>query len=112
MGLYNPRTPSSCEPDFILSLAEARVLVRSGEATWINNYRSVRLVHLILALRGQSCHPGKLILQFVAGEFHAIRAIESWKPTFPPPLPIVVVDAERIQGPYSTWQEAAPMAAD
>ena len=92
-----------------------RELYRDGEATYFSNSlgeRSVRLLKLDFVLRGESCRPGlRLVMALLAGNRVAKEIVEAWRVTFPPPLPIVIVEAERIAGPYSTWQPA-PMAAD
>lgn len=43
IGVYEPQTPSDCQPDSFTGSDDARRLVNNGEATRINRGKSIRL---------------------------------------------------------------------
>lgn len=111
--VYKPHTPSRCPPDFIIPRATAREWVFSGLANWINASRCIRLVELVLTLRGESCRPGAaLILRNAIGEIHAVAVIEGWKPgRSPAASPDITQEEQVISGPFSTHKNGRDIEA-
>jgi hypothetical protein len=44
IGVYGTRTPSRCQPEYFVNQDEARQRVNNGEARFINNKKSIRLL--------------------------------------------------------------------
>jgi hypothetical protein len=111
--VYNPHTPTRCPPDFIIPRDTAREWVFGGLANWINASRAIRLVELVLALRGESCKPGAaLIFRNAISEIHAVAVIEGWRPgRSPAASPDITQEEEVICGPYSTHKNGRDIEA-
>jgi predicted secreted protein len=89
IGVYEPQTPSDCQPDSFTDSDDARRLVDNGEAARINRGKAIRLKNVSSAQRGYavglSARPSEeLIERYVMAtnsglDQAAVIAVDAWQ---------------------------------